>query len=803
MVFLFRRVTILLGTIALLPFLLLLSLVLSLLNLMCSIGGIRARSKTEAPSKDSASIVVLNWNGQDLLAEGIPSVLEAVRADGRNHEVLVVDNGSDDGSVEYLRQNFPTVRVVALSENLGFVAGNNAGVRAASHEIVVLLNNDMIVESDFLRPLLDGFGPKTFAVSSQIYLQDPEARREETGKTVARFRRGMVDFSHSNLERRRLGRRYYPVLWAGGGSSAFHRGRFLELGGFSRLYSPAYVEDTDISFTAWLSGWEVLFAPGSKVYHKHRATSRRRFDQGSLHRLILRNQFLFIWKNLFSWKYLLSHCFFLPWNTFRLARDHGISSWKTLFQAFVRLPSVARAKLWTVRGAIRTDKEILGLFEQPFLNFYRPESPWTQRARREQPPTLRDSAPRESRAPRVLWLTAYLPHLGRHAGAARMFQLLKRMASNQRITLVSFLENDDERQFLAEVEELCERVIVLRRSSPERLQLFPYEPFEEFDTPDMRSVVEACLEDDDFDLMQLEYSQMACYADSRMGIPSLVTKHEVDFAACLRKARLERAPHKKVRWFYNYLQVLDREIRLLKRTDAAICMTGADAHELRKFCSTVPVHVVNTGVDLEYFQPAREPVDAPKMVFVGAFQHEPNVDAMVYFCRDVLPRIQYQIPEAQLTIVGSRPTPAVLALADIPGVHVTGWVADIRPYMSESAVYVVPLRLGVGIRGKILEAWGMSLAVVATSVACAGLNGTPGIHLAIADDSAAFAEKVGALLRNPAQRAELGRQGRLLAERLYGWEGTARQLERVYQEVTGMSRADSPLTLAREGGRVV
>ncbi len=165
-----------------------------------------------------------------------------------------------------------------MPENQGFARGNNAGVRAASHAIVVLLNNDMVVDRGFLRPLLDGFGPDTFAVSSQIHLQDPSARREETGRTTGPSSAAVS----SNSDTRRsltgnLHRRYYPAFWAGGGSSAFHRARYLALGGLSEIYSPAYVEDTDLSYQAWCAGWEVLFAPASVVYHKHRATSRKRF----------------------------------------------------------------------------------------------------------------------------------------------------------------------------------------------------------------------------------------------------------------------------------------------------------------------------------------------------------------------------------------------------------------------------------------------------------------------------------------------------------------------------------------------
>jgi len=692
--------------------------------------------------------------------------MEAVRADGRPHEILVVDNGSVDGSRAYLEQHFPEVRILALEKNLGFAEGNNAGVRAAQHDIVVLLNNDMVVDRGFLGPLLDGFGTRTFAVSSQIYLQDSSKRREETGRTSAVYRRGMIDYSHCEIDGHAFSRDCYPVFWAGGGSSAFDREKFLALGGFHHLYSPAYVEDTDLSFRAWQAGWEVLFAPKSIVYHAHRGSTARRFSPSGLQSLILRNQYLFIWKNIHSWALLAAHGFFLPWNSYRLARDNGAAAWTGFFRAVLAIPSVAVA-LWKDRlRPIRKDACIFELFAKPGLYFSK---------------CAQSASERTEDKPRILWLTAYLPHTGRHAGAGRMFELLKRLSSKYRITLITFLEADAERDFLPEVEPFCEKVVALRRSRTARWQLFAYEPFDEFRTPEMTRAVDTCLEECDFDLLQLEYTQMACYADRAPAIPALLTKHEVDFAACARRARMETNLLRKLRWFYNYLQVLDRETQLTAKAHAAICMTDPDAHELRKFCPSVPIHTINTGVDLDYFRPPERQAAGARLIFVGAFQHLPNVDAMLYFSREVFPLIRGQKPGTELWIVGSNPTPPILSLAEMDGVQVTGFVQDIRPLMAESSVYIVPLRLGVGIRGKILEAWSMEMAVVTTTVGCAGLRYENGRNLLVADSPETFAEQVLSLLRNPEQRRRLGEEGRRTAEQYYSWDKSAAQLDALYQ----------------------
>ncbi len=786
MLFRLRALLFLVVTVLLLPVLLAVWLTIAFFNLICSLAGTSQQDGPSniPPKSDIASIIVLNWNGKDLLAQGIPSILEAVRRDGRPHEVMVVDNGSTDDSVQYIEANYPQIRVLALKENIGFAEGNNAGAQAAKNDIIVLLNNDMVVDPGFLGPLLAGFGPKTFAVSSQIFLQDTAKRREETGKTTAEFRRGMVDYAHLPIETENH-RPLYPVFWAGGGSSAFHREKFLALGGFHDIYSPAYVEDTDISYQAWRLGWEVLLAPESIVYHKHRTSTARRFNKSQLQALVLRNQYLFIWKNIHSWPLLLSHGFFLPWNCYRLARDHGMAAWRGLFQAVRKIPSVESQRLQGRLRSERTDRQVFNLFKRPAL-FFRGR----QRSKSEG-------------KPRVLWVTAYLPHTGRHAGAGRMLQLLKRMATRYRITLATFLETDEEIHFLPEAEPYCEEIIAMRRSHPPRWQIFPYEPFDEFLTPEMLQAVDRFLEERDFELVHLEYTQMGVYADRASGIPVLLTKHEVDFAACARRARTESNPVLKMRWFYNYLQVLDREIHLTKKVNAVICMTDPDARELKKFAPYTPVHVISTGVDLEYFSPPARLSDDPRLIFVGAFQHLPNVEAMLFFCKDVLPVIRKEVPGIEMLIVGSNPPASIAALASIPGVQVTGFVPDIRPYMADSAVYVVPLRLGVGIRGKILEAWGMGMAVVTTSVGCAGLQFEHERNLMVADTPEQLAKSVIALLRDPARRRRLGKEGRKTVEEFYSWDSSAQKLDTLYQHMIASSQPVQASGQSKQGsGRI-
>lgn len=218
----------------------------------------------------AASIIIANWNGRHLLEQFLPSVLDAIRD---CDEVIVVDNGSSDGSVDLLKTQFPQVRLIALPRNYGFSVANNIGALAAKHEIIVLLNNDMKPEKGFLEPMLEHFDdPNVFAVSAKLLRFD-----------------GSPDFANRN--RLAISGGFISVVWeqdeeklrlperqfhAPGGGSAFDRKKFLALGGFDPIFSPAYFEDVDLSLRALQNGWRIIYEPRSIVWHLGAQTGRIR-----------------------------------------------------------------------------------------------------------------------------------------------------------------------------------------------------------------------------------------------------------------------------------------------------------------------------------------------------------------------------------------------------------------------------------------------------------------------------------------------------------------------------------------------
>jgi GT2 family glycosyltransferase len=329
----------------------------------------RRPEETMPADTSSVTIQILNWDGLQLMKEYLPAVVDAVRRQsllsGRAHEILVVDNGSRDGSVDYVRQQFPDVRVLSLDRNYGFSIGNNKGFQEVHSDIVVLLNNDMLVGADFLQPLLMPFADsRVFAVSSQIFFSDHTKRREETGKTMGKFEKGIFKFWHEETRTEDEMRPTLPIFWAGGGASAVDLRKLKAIGGFDTLYHPFYVEDTDISWQAWKRGWTCLLAPRSHVMHRHRGTSRPRFGDDYVDRTIRRNQFLFIWKNVTDTGMILQHLAGLPRIHGSAILQKGVSfEIRSYVAAMLRLPFALWRRMSNFREYVADDRDVLKSFQ--------------------------------------------------------------------------------------------------------------------------------------------------------------------------------------------------------------------------------------------------------------------------------------------------------------------------------------------------------------------------------------------------------------------------------------------------------
>src|SRR5580658_9269240 len=343
-------------------------LALALTDLAWLLFGRKKQPVTEARGRHAASVVIPNWNGRDLLEQYLPSVAAAL-AGHPDNEIILVDNGSSDGSADFVRHAFPEVRVLALDRNYGFGGGSNAGFRAAKNDVVVLLNSDMRVAPGFLAPLLEGFGDdRVFAVSCQIFFRDPNKPREETGLTEGWWQDGGLKVGH-RIDTALCD--VFPCFYGGGGSCAFDRRKFLELGGFDDVLAPFYLEDTDLGYMAWKRGWKVLYQPRSMVYHEHRGTIGKRFSEAQIQAVLRKNYMLFCWKNIHEWPRLAAHLFFsFGGALLSIAMEDapGRADLYGWWLAFRQLPG-AVASRWRARGCAMVDDT--EAFRRPLGGYYR------------------------------------------------------------------------------------------------------------------------------------------------------------------------------------------------------------------------------------------------------------------------------------------------------------------------------------------------------------------------------------------------------------------------------------------------
>jgi sugar transferase (PEP-CTERM/EpsH1 system associated) len=227
------------------------------------------------------------------------------------------------------------------------------------------------------------------------------------------------------------------------------------------------------------------------------------------------------------------------------------------------------------------------------------------------------------------------------------------------------------------------------------------------------------------------------------------------------------------------------EAQVCRRADRVLAVSEADAAALRKLVPGLGVVVVPNGVDTLVYRPeasnAAPQVSERALVFTGTMDFRPNVDAVLWFTRKVLPGVQAEVPEVHFFVVGQRPHRWLDGLRGDPAVTLTGWVEDARPYIAQAAVYVAPLRIGGGTRLKLLEAMATGKPVVATRLGAEGYPVTHGRELLLADTPVDFAAAVVALLRAPERRAELGRVARAFVEQHYDWRTIVPRVEAAYQ----------------------
>ncbi len=254
----------------------------------------------------TVSVIIPNYTKYPLITH-LPQVIKACP----QAEIIVVDDASPDDTVAVLRRDFPQVKVIVNPTNQRFAVSCNLGVKAAQGDIVILINSDVAPKPGFLTSLIKHFDdPQVFCVGC-LEIQTVNGKQEYSGRNQCQFKRGFVIHSKAPITDLK---KTTPNCWGSGGSMALDRTKYLSLGGMDPLYKPAYWEDIDLSWRAREKhGYKILFEPKSQVWHNHETTNLSVFGKKKMETMALRNQFLFVWKNIRG-RRLIEHFLWLPYH---------------------------------------------------------------------------------------------------------------------------------------------------------------------------------------------------------------------------------------------------------------------------------------------------------------------------------------------------------------------------------------------------------------------------------------------------------------------------------------------------------
>ncbi len=437
---------------------------------------------------------------------------------------------------------------------------------------------------------------------------------------------------------------------------------------------------------------------------------------------------------------------------------------------------------------------------------------------------------------KILILSPYPPYPPHGGGTMRIYQLVRGLAARHDLVCLSFAPDAAAEQALAPLQRVC-RVVTVRgpiaRSLLRRAWTTLVSPLPDMAlrnaAPAYTDALRALLATEQFDIVQAESIEMAGHLlqvknyelrvkssdhselltlNSKLVLDQFNAEYVIQKRAALTSLRAGLRLPKYARdvksnavgiagGAYSLAQwrKLKRyEALVMRQCDAVAAVSEADRATLLGLAPEATIGVVPNGVDTAYFSGVAMASDhvgalafsAPTLVFSGTLDFRPNVDAVTWFVREVLPRVRARWPAARLLVVGKRPAPMLRRLADEGALLLTGEVSDVRPYLAGAAVYVVPMRIGGGVRLKLLEALALELPVVSTRMGAEGLAGLRADeHCLLSDDAAGFAEATLRLLDNPALGRRLGAAGRALACQRYDWSVIVPQLEVLYQEIVG------------------
>jgi sugar transferase (PEP-CTERM/EpsH1 system associated) len=416
---------------------------------------------------------------------------------------------------------------------------------------------------------------------------------------------------------------------------------------------------------------------------------------------------------------------------------------------------------------------------------------------------------------RILWLKTELLHPVDKGGKIRSYNMLKELKRNCQITYLTLDDGTADANARQLASEYCDELVCIPHQRREKFTAgfyvelmlnlgskLPY-AISKYESAAMRREIATRMANGRFDVLVCDFLAPAVNVPPAIGCPSVLFQHNVEAMIWKRHYEVQTSITRKAYLFRQWQKMRAFEATMCPLFDCVIAVSREDRELMQREYVIDTIYDVPTGVDTAFFRPRGESKRQPQnLVFTGSMDWLPNEDAIRYFTDQILPRIRQAVPGVTLTVVGRDPYPGLLELSKRdPSILVTGRVEDVRPFMEEAAVYIVPLRIGGGTRLKIYEAMAMEKAIVSTSVGAEGLPIDDGKEILIRDTPESFADAVVKLIQQESLATELGQRAAAKVREKFGWDTVAQRFAAICERT--IEAKASPAFAARQNAQAM
>ena len=387
----------------------------------------------------------------------------------------------------------------------------------------------------------------------------------------------------------------------------------------------------------------------------------------------------------------------------------------------------------------------------------------------------------------IVWLKTELLHPVDKGGKIRSYNMLKALKRNCHVTYLTLDDGTAGSDAHELASEYCHELVCIPHKRREKFTTgfyvelmlnlasgLPY-AIRKYESAAMRHEVAKRIADRRFDVLVCDFLAPAVNVPPGLDCASVLFQHNVEAMIWKRHYEVQTNAAKKAYLFRQWQKMRDFEAKMCPQFDCVVAVSREDRKVMQEEYDVKNIYDVPTGVDTDFFRPSGQGKYRPhNLVFTGSMDWLPNEDAIRYFTEQIMPRIRQAIPDATLTVVGRDPYPGLVELSKRdPSIVVTGRVDDVRPYIEEAAVYIVPLRIGGGTRLKIFEAMAMEKPIVSTSIGAEGLPVSDGGDILLADTPELFADAVIRLIEQDGLASEIGKRAAIKVREQFGWDTVA------------------------------